>query len=108
MPVRLAVSTFRIKEWLFYSLAGMEIDDSTDEFPESFIKARNNLITKIFTLKKSEIEQYRDMIRNFVHEKNFSKYKKITGGMISNFLELLYHLKARGPGDNRRQKKCCY
>ncbi len=85
---------FKRKEWFLLALADKKIPTDND-MPESFYKELNLLISQTVMDNIDGIEEYRDMMRNFVQDKMFKQNKIHFKGIITNILELLFRLKER-------------
>lgn len=89
------IPEYRKKQWMFDQLAGKEIEDEQYQLSDAFILERKRMAKQVFSRNKKAISRFIDLLRSDIRKTNYNRNRNIAGGIISNFVELLFHLKEK-------------
>ncbi len=89
------VPEYRKRQWMFDQLAGKDIDNERDQLPEAFILNRKRIGARIFSREKKAIAQFFQLIRSEIRKTTDIRNRNIAGGIISNLMEMLFHLREK-------------
>ncbi len=91
----LDVPEYRKRQWMFDQLAGKAIDNERDQLPEAFILDRKRIGAQVFSREKKTIAQFFQLIRSDIRKTTDIRNRNISGGIISNLMEMLFHLREK-------------
>ncbi|MCP4579380.1 MAG: hypothetical protein GY846_24165 [Deltaproteobacteria bacterium] len=89
------IPEYRKKQWMFDQLAGNTINDERHQMSEAFILDRKRVGNRVFSQQKKVITQFIQLIQTEIQNTRENRNRNIAGGIISNFAELLFHLKEK-------------
>ena len=89
------IPEYQKKQWMFHQLAGKKINDEPHQLPEDFIHDRKRIGKQIFSQQKKAITQFIQLIQADIQNTLENRNRHMAGGIVSNFVELLFHLKEK-------------
>lgn len=89
------IPEYRKKQWMFDQLAGKNINNERYHLSEAFILDRKRVGKRIFSRQKKAITPFIQLIQSDIQNSRENRNRNIAGGIISNLVELLLHLKEK-------------
>ncbi|OQY47761.1 MAG: hypothetical protein B6240_05435 [Desulfobacteraceae bacterium 4572_87] len=89
------IPEYQKKQWMFHQLAGKKINDEPHPLPEDFILDRKRIGKQVFSQQKKAITQFIQLIQTDIQNSLEHRNRHMAGGIVSNFVELLFHLKEK-------------
>lgn len=93
--LRSAVSAYEKHKWLIDKLAGKKVEPDKKNYPSRLGIEVNKLIDDILENNIEDVESYRRVIRDYIHDTSFSRSKSIIRSIIVNMIELLAWLRKK-------------
>ncbi len=90
------IPTFRLKQWFVTHLAGEKIDPDAQALPEEFIERVNRLLFKVTKDHHQQVERYRQGVRGYIREIQFSQHRVQLESLSTNTLDLLAWIGTKG------------
>lgn len=88
-----SLSQNQTKQWFLTYLVENRLTEVEKGFDAQFIIELNRLLDSLISENYAAIKSYRESITKSINESAFTQNKAYMGGIISNLLELLAHLK---------------
>ena len=84
------IPLYQFQSWFYTHLAGREVtEDSSRNYPETFIKQLNLLIKKAVKENSAVIESYRKTIKNYIYMSYFEQNSAQMAAITINLLDIL-------------------
>ena len=88
-----SLSQNQTKKWFLTHLVGNRVTEDEKGVDAQFLIELNRLVDSLISENDAAIKSYRESIIKSINESAFAQNKAYMGGIISNLLELLAHLK---------------
>ena len=90
------IPDFQKKQWMFDQLAGRILTGEHKNLPPGFVNDQIRVGKKILLRQQDDITALFNLIKWDIRKTTETRNRAIAGGIITNLVKLLYHLKRKG------------
>ena len=83
------------KQWMFDQLAGKAMTGEHGNLPPGFVHDQHRVGKEVLLHQKNDIREFIDLIKSDIRETAETRNRAIAGGILSNLVKLLCHLKEK-------------
>ena len=84
------------KQWMFDQLAGKAMTGEHRNLPPGFVHDQHRVGKEVLLRQKNDITAFIKLVKLDIRKTAETRNRSIAGGIVSNLVELLYHLKEKG------------
>ena len=90
------IPDFQKKQWMFDQLAGRILTGEHKNLPPGFVNDQIRVGKKVLLRQQDDITTLFNLIKWDIRKTTATRNRAIAGGIISNLVKLLYHLRRKG------------